>query len=78
MNSGVLDNPIVVNVQEQCNSGAHRVQKTEMDNDDEAYAAIEALNESEIDGRNIVVKKANPRPQRDDRDRRPRSDYNRY
>lgn len=33
----------------------------EMDNDDEAYAAIEALNESDLDGRAIVVKKARPR-----------------
>lgn len=33
----------------------------EMDNDDEAYAAIEALNESDLDGRTIVVKKARPR-----------------
>lgn len=33
----------------------------EMDNDDEAYAAIEALNETELDGRTIVVKKARPR-----------------
>ena len=33
----------------------------EMDNDDEAYAAIEGLNETELDGRTIVVKKARPR-----------------
>lgn len=33
----------------------------EMPNDDEALAAIENLNESELDGRTIVVKKANPR-----------------
>lgn len=34
----------------------------EMPSDDEALKAIEALNDSEINGRNIVVKKANPRP----------------
>lgn len=32
----------------------------EMPNDDEALSAIEALNETELDGREIVVKKANP------------------
>ena len=30
----------------------------EMPNDDEGYAAINSLNESELDGRTIVVKKA--------------------
>ena len=34
----------------------------EMPNDNEAQAAIEALNEKELDGRVIVVKPANPRP----------------
>ena len=33
----------------------------EMPNDAEAQNAISNLNESEFDGRNIVVKKANPR-----------------
>jgi RNA recognition motif-containing protein len=33
----------------------------EMDNDSEAQAAIDALNETELDGRQIVVKVANPR-----------------
>jgi len=33
----------------------------EMDNDDEAREAINNLNESEVDGRQIVVKKANPK-----------------
>ena len=33
----------------------------EMPNDDEGRAAIEALNESELDGRTIVVKEAEPR-----------------
>lgn len=33
----------------------------EMKNDDEARAAIEALNNSEVDGREIVVKEARPR-----------------
>lgn len=33
----------------------------EMDNDDEAQTAIGELNDQEINGRNIVVKKAEPR-----------------
>lgn len=33
----------------------------EMPDDDQAYEAINALNETELDGRRIVVKKANPR-----------------
>ena len=33
----------------------------EMPNDDEGYAAIEALNDTEMDGRTIVVKKAKAR-----------------
>ncbi len=37
----------------------------EMPNDDEAQAAIEALNESDLDGNTIVVKKAEPRESRD-------------
>ncbi len=36
----------------------------EMPNDDEALRAIESLNESELDGREIVVKKAKPRNDR--------------
>ena len=36
----------------------------EMPNDDEGYAAIEALNETDLDGRTIVVKKARPREDR--------------
>jgi len=32
----------------------------EMPNDEEAQAAIDELNDSELDGRQIVVKKANP------------------
>lgn len=36
----------------------------EMADDDEAYAAIDALNETELDGRTIVVKKAKPREDR--------------
>ena len=39
----------------------------EMANDDEAKAAIAALNETELDGKEIVVKEAN------DREERPRS-----
>ena len=34
----------------------------EMPNDDEANNAITALNEKELDGRQIVVKVANPKP----------------
>ena len=37
----------------------------EMPNDDEGEAAINDLNESELDGRTIVVKKAEPRERRD-------------
>mgnify|MGYP001793410600 FL=1 len=33
----------------------------EMPNDDEAREAISSLNDAELDGRTIVVKKANPR-----------------
>lgn len=36
----------------------------EMPNDDEAYQAIEALNDSDFDGNTIVVKKAEPRESR--------------
>jgi RNA recognition motif-containing protein len=43
----------------------------EMPNTDEANAAISALNDSELDGKSIVVKEANERPER------PRRDFNR-
>jgi len=36
----------------------------ELSNDDEAKAAIDALNESEVDGRKIVVNVARPREER--------------
>lgn len=36
----------------------------EMPNDDEGYEAIEQLNESDLDGNQIVVKKARPRESR--------------
>lgn len=36
----------------------------EMGNDDEAKAAIEALNNSDLGGRNIVVNEARPREER--------------
>ncbi len=39
----------------------------EMPNDDEARKAIAELNDSELDGRTIVVKKAEPREDRDSR-----------
>ena len=35
----------------------------EMSNDEEANKAIEALNETELDGRTIIVKPANPKPE---------------
>lgn len=40
----------------------------EMPNDDEAQSAINALNETDFDGRTIVVKKAEPRESRPPRD----------
>jgi len=36
----------------------------EMPNDDEAQSAIDGLNDTEMDGRTIVVKKAEPRENR--------------
>lgn len=42
----------------------------EMNNDDEAKKAIDALNNSEMNGRNIVVNEARPREER------PRRDFN--
>lgn len=42
----------------------------EMSNDDEAKAAIEGLNEKDLDGRSIKVNEARPRTERP-----PRSDY---
>ena len=39
----------------------------EMANDDEAQNAIDGLNDVELDGRTIVVKKAEPRESRDNR-----------
>ena len=36
----------------------------EMPNDDEGLAAIEALNDQDLDGRTIVVKKSEPRNNR--------------
>lgn len=40
----------------------------EMDNDDEARTAIEAINGSELDGRPIKVNEARPREERPKRD----------
>ena len=42
----------------------------EMSGDEEANAAINALNGQEVDGRNIKVSEAHDRPQRDSRDSR--------
>ncbi len=39
----------------------------EMPNDEEAMNAINGLNDCELDGRTIVVKKAEPRERRDNR-----------
>ncbi len=39
----------------------------EMPNDEEGHNAINGLNEQEIDGYNIVVKKARPKEERDNR-----------
>ena len=39
----------------------------EMKNDDEARAAIEALNDSEVNGNQIVVKEAKPREEHESR-----------
>ena len=43
-----------------------------MNNDEEAKAAVEALNEKEIDGRTLRVNEAKPREER------PKRDFNRY
>jgi RNA recognition motif-containing protein len=40
----------------------------EMPNDNEALEAIEGLNDSEIDGRQVVVKKSMPKPKSDGND----------
>ena len=50
----------------------------EMPNDDEAYEAINDLNESEIDGRTIVVKKARPKNDRGYNNNGGGGGYNRY
>ena len=42
----------------------------EMSNDDEAQQAIDGLNDSTLDGRTIIVKKAEPRERSNDRPRR--------
>ena len=47
----------------------------EMPNAEEANAAIAALNESEVDGKEIVVKEANDRPERPRRDFQRRDNY---
>ncbi len=49
----------------------------EMPNDDEARKAIADLNDSELDGRTIVVKKAEPREDRGDRGGSGGGGYNR-
>jgi cold-inducible RNA-binding protein len=49
----------------------------EMPNDDEARKAIAEMNDSELDGRTIVVKKAEPREDRGDRGGSGGGGYNR-
>lgn len=49
----------------------------EMPNQEEGNAALEALNESEVDGNQIVVKEANPREERPRRDNRGGGGFNR-
>lgn len=49
----------------------------EMPVEEEGTAAINQLNESEIDGRTIVVKKANPRNENNRYNRSNNYDYNR-
>jgi RNA recognition motif-containing protein len=44
----------------------------EMPNDAEANAAIEALNDKEVDGRTLRVNEARPKEERSERPRRPR------
>jgi RNA recognition motif-containing protein len=50
----------------------------EMPNDNEAMEAIEALNDSDVDGRTIVVKKAQPAEKRSGGGGGFRRDNNRY
>ncbi len=49
----------------------------EMPDDEEGYAAINALNEAEVDGFNIAVKKAVPREERNNNRRGGGGGYNR-
>ena len=53
----------------------------EMENDDEGLTAIEELNDSEVDGNTIVVKKSEPKPDRNNNFRNNRNnnrrDFNR-
>ncbi|DAB31325.1 MAG TPA: RNA-binding protein, partial [Sulfurospirillum sp. UBA11407] len=44
----------------------------EMPNDAEANAAIDALNDKEVDGRTLRVNEARPKEERSERPRRPR------
>jgi len=49
----------------------------EMPDDDEANSAIDKLNESELDGRTIVVKKAKPKEENSRYNNRGNNNYNR-
>ena len=61
-NFGVVDSAKVIFDRETGRSRGFGF--VEMSNDEEAQAAIDALNESELDGRQIVVKEARPREER--------------
>ena len=50
----------------------------EMENDDEAMAAINGLNETEMDGRTVVVKKSMPKPKSEGNDNYGRDRRNNY
>ena len=50
----------------------------EMPVEEEAQSAINELNDSELDGRTIVVKKAKPKENNSHDNRSGNSDYNRY
>lgn len=49
----------------------------EMPNEDEAKSAIASLNNSELNGKTIVVKEANERPERPQAHQRPRGGFQR-
>ncbi|HMQ49485.1 MAG TPA: hypothetical protein PKA00_18555 [Saprospiraceae bacterium] len=58
---GVVDSVKIIMDMDKLSRKSKGFGFVEMPNDDEAWAAIAELNESELDGRTIVVKKAEPR-----------------